>query len=205
MFKTLTLVGASLLATSAFADMCYIVEDAYTPAAYRVVYHGGPDLVMNPMSLTGVSVTQIRHSDLTVSAFNAPISNLMLGFTESPRLHRGHARLGGHQNGAFIDMRVGGFWDRITIWHKFVTARGDFHTHIAGDVHPCLSHEFPSYDHPGKYPEKMPGQQVPGQQVPGQQIPEQLPPGQQVPGQVPEQLPEHQSPSQPMPGYEPNY
>lgn len=138
------LLGSVLFASStALADMCFIVEDAYTPAAYRVVYHGA--LAGDPLSVTGVTLSQIRHSDHTAAVAaltGSMLRDLPMRFMEEPNLRRGRAHLAGYQNGSFIEMRISGDFDRITIWHRFVTTRGDEHTHIAGDVRPCLTDEF---------------------------------------------------------------
>lgn len=140
---TLALVLSSLASTAAFADACFIVEDAYSPAAYRVIYQGGHGLAHSNFYATGISVAQVRHSELTAVAPGRFFSPAMMTIQDSPSdVNGGDFRAVAYQNGSAIEVETGSDLNDITIWHKFVTASGDFHTHIAGNVRACHSSEW---------------------------------------------------------------
>lgn len=140
---TLALVFSSFASTAALADACFIVEDAYTPAAYRVVYQGGHGLARSNFYATGISVAQVRHSELTAVAPGRFFSPAAMTIRDRPsHTEGGDFKAIAYQNGSAIEVETGSNLNDITILHKFVTASGDFHTHIAGNVRACHANEW---------------------------------------------------------------
>lgn len=142
--KTLAVLVTSLFATTALADSCFIVEDAYTPAAYRVMVYGSqPGFAYETHFVQALSVTQVRHSHLTAAVPNAAFSGMVMSFKEHPAWHGdGDIVAFGSQNGAYVELEIDDKLHEMVIWHKFITAGGDFHTHIAGDVRSCYTSEW---------------------------------------------------------------